>query len=232
MLTQKEIKQIEKLAIVLKKYADNQSYNPPSRTKVQLSPTRRYNKEIFLLCVKTKIGANVEKGFTELDRLHKEYESWRAKTLTEDNEEKFRTLVDCLKGTRYDLADTLQQLAQIERDELSSEKSAETKPENKDAKREREWLIQPKPPEIFQKILWIQKYGIKHWKLVSLAILIVLCIWILSKINLFSYLSRRVLATVLSGTKKSAFFVIFLLTIFDNMLKYLYVSQQTNINRQ
>ena len=33
-------------------------------------------------------------------------------------------------------------------------------------------------------------------------------------------------------TKKSAFLVIFLLTIFDNMLKYLYVSQQANINRQ
>ncbi len=58
--------------------------------------------------------------------------------------------------------------------------------ENKDAKREREGMIQPKPPEIFQKILWIKKYGRKHWKLVSLAIFIVLCIWILSKINLFS----------------------------------------------
>jgi len=65
-------------------------------------------------------------------------------------------------------------------------KPAETEQENKDAKREREGMIQPKPPEIFQKILWIQKYGRKHWKLVSLAILIVLCIWILSKINLFS----------------------------------------------
>ncbi len=63
---------------------------------------------------------------------------------------------------------------------------AKTRQENKDAKREREGMIQPKPPEIFQKILWIQKYGRKHWKLMSLAILIVLCIWILSKINLFS----------------------------------------------
>ena len=67
-----------------------------------------------------------------------------------------------------------------------AEKPAETKQENKDAKREREGMIQLKPPEIFQKILWIKKYGRKHWKLVSLAILIVLCIWILSKINLFS----------------------------------------------
>jgi len=32
--------------------------------------------------------------------------------------------------------------------------------------------------------------------------------------------------------KKSAFLVIFLLTIFENTLKYQYVSQQANINRQ
>lgn len=66
------------------------------------------------------------------------------------------------------------------------EKPIETEQKNKDAKREREGMIQPKPPEILQKILWILKYGRRHWKLVSLAILIVLCIWILSKINLFS----------------------------------------------
>jgi len=33
-------------------------------------------------------------------------------------------------------------------------------------------------------------------------------------------------------TKKSPFLVIFLLTIFDNMLKWSYVCQQANINRQ
>ncbi len=37
----------------------------------------------------------------------------------------------------------------------------------------------------------------------------------------------------LSGVaKKSAFLVIFLLTLFENTLKYPYVSQQANINRQ
>jgi len=75
---------------------------------------------------------------------------------------------------------------EVESQQSAPQKPAETEQENKDAKREREGLIQPKPPEIFQKILWIQKYGRKHWKLVTLAILIVLCIWILSKINLFS----------------------------------------------
>jgi len=33
-------------------------------------------------------------------------------------------------------------------------------------------------------------------------------------------------------TKKSAFLVIFLLTLFEAMLKYTYVCQQVNINRQ
>ncbi len=117
MLTQKEIKQIERFANELKKSADNQSYNPPCATKVQLTPSRRYKKEIFLLCAKTKIGAKVENAFIELDKLHQEYESWRAKTLTEDNEEKFRTLVDCLKDTLWDLADTLNQIAENERKE-------------------------------------------------------------------------------------------------------------------
>ncbi len=32
--------------------------------------------------------------------------------------------------------------------------------------------------------------------------------------------------------KKSAFLVIFLLTLYENTLKYAYVSQQANINRQ
>lgn len=186
MLTQNEIKQITQAATKLKKWVDNLTYELPSAKKVQLMPSWRYKKAILLLCAKTNVGAKVVKDFAELDVLHQEYESWRAKTLTEDNEEKFRTVVDRLKGTLYDLADTLQQIAQISRKELSAETPAETKQENNDAKREREGMIQPKPPEIFQKILWIKKYGRKHWKLVSFAILIVLCIWILSKINLFS----------------------------------------------
>jgi len=35
-----------------------------------------------------------------------------------------------------------------------------------------------------------------------------------------------------SVAKKSAFLVIFLLTLFENTLKYQYISQQANINRQ
>ena len=141
MLAQKEIKQIELVSIKLKKWADNLSYKLPYPTKVTLTPSSRwrYKKEILLLCAKTKMGDKVENAFTELDQLHKEYESWRAKTPTEDNEEKFHTLVDCLKGTRYDLADTLQQIAQIEREELISEKPAETEQDITLPKRGRIW---------------------------------------------------------------------------------------------
>lgn len=65
-----------------------------------------------MLCAKTKLGAKVTNDFAELDQLHQEYENWRAKTLTEDNEEEFRLLIDSLKDTLYDLADTLKQIAE------------------------------------------------------------------------------------------------------------------------
>ena len=119
MLAQKEIKQIEKVSIELKKWADNLSYKRPSPTKVTLTPSSRwrYKKEILLLCAKTNLGAKVEKDFTELDHFHQEYESWRAKTLTEDNEEEFNTLVTNLKGSLYDLANMLNQIAESERKE-------------------------------------------------------------------------------------------------------------------
>jgi len=60
-----------------------------------------------------------------------------------------------------------------------ADESAETGQENKDTKRKWEGKIEPKPPEILQKILWILKYGREHWKLVLLAILVLLicCIW-------------------------------------------------------
>jgi hypothetical protein len=139
MLTQKEIKQIEQFSNELKKWADNQSYNPPCATKVQLTPSWRYKKEILLLYTKTNIGAKVEKDFAELDQLHQEYESWRAKSITEDNEDKFRTLVDCLKGTLYNIADTFQQIAHISREELSFEMPAETEQDIIPPKRGRIW---------------------------------------------------------------------------------------------
>ncbi len=41
--------------------------------------------------------------------------------------------------------------------------------------------IEPKPPEILQKILWILKYGRKHWWLILLAILLMLFLIILPR---------------------------------------------------
>lgn len=55
-----------------------------------------------------------------------------------------------------------------------------------DTKREREGTIEPKPPEIVQKILWVWKYGRKKWKLLLVAVFLLFCIWFLSKIDPFS----------------------------------------------
>jgi len=62
----------------------------------------------------------------------------------------------------------------------------ETEQGNKVTKGEQEGMIKPIPPEILQKILWVWKYGRNQWKLLSLAIFIILCIWILPKIIPFS----------------------------------------------
>lgn len=116
-LTKDQIEAIGKATDELKKWADNQSYNSACATKVQLSPSWRYKKIILLLHAKTNIDDKVERDFDALDKLHAEYESWRGKAITEDNEEEFTILVDSLKGTLYDLAETLQQIAQNVRKE-------------------------------------------------------------------------------------------------------------------
>ena len=36
----------------------------------------------------------------------------------------------------------------------------------------KEGVLEPKPPEILQKLLWLWLYGKEHWKLVLLALLI------------------------------------------------------------
>lgn len=66
------------------------------------------------------------------------------------------------------------------------EKSEYTRREQKDTKKEQEGIIEPKPPEILQKILWILMYGRRYWKLLSVAVIFFLFIWILPKINQFS----------------------------------------------
>jgi hypothetical protein len=51
-------------------------------------------------------------------------------------------------------------------------KPAEKGQGNKDTKRQEEGMITPKPPELFQNILWMLKYGKKHWKIIALAVII------------------------------------------------------------
>jgi len=67
-----------------------------------------------------------------------------------------------------------------------AKKSAEKCQGNKATNRKQEGKIEPKAPEILQKILWVWKYGRNHWILVSSAILFLLIIWILPKLITFS----------------------------------------------
>jgi len=41
---------------------------------------------------------------------------------------------------------------------------------NKKEAKEKEGVLEAKPPEILQKILWVMRYGRKHWKLILLAL--------------------------------------------------------------
>jgi hypothetical protein len=67
------------------------------------------------------------------------------------------------------------------------EKPAETEHENRDTKRKREGMIEPKPPEILQKALWVLKYGRHYWKLILLVVFVILIssIFVLPKFDLF-----------------------------------------------
>ncbi len=49
----------------------------------------------------------------------------------------------------------------------------------RDVLSEREGMIEAKPPELFQNILWILKYGKNHWKIIVLAVIILVVIGLL-----------------------------------------------------
>jgi len=57
----------------------------------------------------------------------------------------------------------------------------ETKHENKVVQENQEEVLEPKPPEFLQKILWICRYGRKHWKIILLATFILIVIYLLRK---------------------------------------------------
>lgn len=72
--------------------------------------------------------------------------------------------------------------------DLTNEKPAKTEYENKNLKEKQEGLLESKPPEFLQNLLWIWRDGRTHWKLVLLAIviLLILSIFVLPKFDLFS----------------------------------------------
>jgi len=50
-------------------------------------------------------------------------------------------------------------------------KPVEAEQENKEKQEE---MLEPKPPEFLQKLLWVLRYGRNHWKLILLAAMILL----------------------------------------------------------
>jgi len=77
-------------------------------------------------------------------------------------------------------------------EKLSGTASDKTGDNIKAIQEKQEGVLEPKPPEFLQKLLWIMKYGRRHWKLLLLAILILLIfsIFVLPKFDLFSRLSN------------------------------------------
>jgi len=64
--------------------------------------------------------------------------------------------------------------------------------ENKSVKKKQEGILEPKPPEFLQKILWLWKYGGKYWKLilVSILLLFISIIFAFFKFYLFNKISN------------------------------------------
>lgn len=133
-LTKAQIKIVEKTADELKLQADNQSYSPPCATIIQFPMSWRFKNEILLLLMKTNIGAKVESGFANIDKQQQEYENWRGKVITENNQEEFTLLVDSLKGALYELSDNLHQIAEYANEELITHESTEKEQNTPSAK--------------------------------------------------------------------------------------------------
>jgi hypothetical protein len=81
-------------------------------------------------------------------------------------------------------------------------------------------VLEPKPPETLQKILWVLKYGRRHWKLLFAAVFLFLCIWILPKINLFSKKHRNINSETKTDKKVEDITLLYLFeNDFDNLLR-------------
>lgn len=76
--------------------------------------------------------------------------------------------------------------------DLPPEEPSETEQENKKTIKEQEGELKPEPPKILQNILWVLKYGKKHWLILLLILGIAALLWIISnifvlpKVNLFT----------------------------------------------
>jgi hypothetical protein len=63
----------------------------------------------------------------------------------------------------------------------ANELSRETERRNVTIKDKQEGTLEPIPPEFLQKLLWVLKYGRKHWKIIVLAVIILLAFYCVKK---------------------------------------------------
>ena len=121
-LTLDEITEIEQVATNLEKWAENLSYSPPSPKIIRLLPDVGQDKVILgLLAEMPAVAQKVESDFKVLYEMHQEVYCWRGKAITEDEWLEFSAQVDTLKGATCELVDTLRQIAQKAKEELSTE---------------------------------------------------------------------------------------------------------------
>lgn len=95
-------------------------------------------------------------------------------------------------GLRHEIENLSQDLrfcVKIAREKLAAgtqPASGKAGDENKSAKEKQEGALEPKPPEILQKLLWLKQHGKKYWKLILLAMAILLILSIFAKLDLFN----------------------------------------------
>ena len=129
-----------------------------------------------------------------IKELHDDFASYLEKLDSEfrNGQQPDNTKLAYLQGKAGDLQTELKRyvnelLRKIKEESQPKENSGE-----KEAEQKHEGKLEPKAPEILQKILWVLLYGKKHWKLILLALLIIFIssYFVLPQFNIFNLISR------------------------------------------
>jgi len=129
----------------------------------------------------------VERTTFVLKWLHKQVEPIikRTEEYRQKTERYFNGLIKNCRHEQTELQNTAS--ASSNKPEKKSS-NAGNSAKNNNAIKEQEEILEPKPPEFLQNLLWLWKHGVKYWKLILSAVLIllVLKIFVLPKFTLFS----------------------------------------------